>query len=238
MTKRIDTYAPDCCLCARNEPGRRTRRCAHAGPHQYCTDHQARIDANTHQPLCHATARNTILPDDAHPTCPQWAIKGMTVCRAHGAGTKVSRAAAAKRVKKIQAIAAAEVVRRNRAFPVGSDPLKVLRFCLDASAFWVDAWLTEIQRISNGQEGYLIGWNHLGDQAIDVAYQCYTDALDRAAKFAKLCLDAGIEERQTRVREAELALLDKAVTAMCAELGIDETVARPVIGKHLRALTA
>jgi hypothetical protein len=238
--KFVDPYAPACCLCARSDRNHLGQRCAHDGPHQYCDEHQAQIDAKTHQPLCHARTKQTFLDADhtIQAMCAQWAIKGTTVCRRHGAANKATRASAKRNVAKVTALAKAEAIRQQRGFAKDLDPLQVLRFCLDEATNWTHIWLNEVQRISNGLEGQLIGWNHLGDQAIDIAYQCYTDALDRAARFSKLCLDAGIEERQTRVRESELELLDRAVSAMCAELGIEEQIARPIIGRHLRALPA
>jgi hypothetical protein len=237
-TKTVEPYAPACCLCARSNRNRKGQRCAHADPHRYCADHQAQIDAFDHQPLCHAHATGTRLPDDALATCAQWAVKGSLVCRRHGAGTQASRAKQARNIAKANAYAQAEVIRQQRGFGTELDPLQVLRRCLDEAMNWADLWHTEVHRISNGHEAQLIGWNHLGDQAIDIAYQCYTDALDRAAKFAKLCLDAGVAERLTKVHEDTLALLGSVLLKITADLGVDESIARPVIARHLRALPA
>lgn len=69
------------------------------------------------------------------------------------------------------------------------------------------------------------------------------DWLDRAAKLAKTALDAGVQERQVRLHEAQGALVAGLIRAIFADplLALSATqaaVAPSIAAKHLRALAS
>lgn len=60
---------------------------------------------------------------------------------------------------------------------------------------------------------------------------------DRAARFAKLALDAGIAERQVRLAEKQTAIVEKALLATLDDLGLPEEEQQKAFGRlahHLR----
>lgn len=65
----------------------------------------------------------------------------------------------------------------------------------------------------------------------------YHDALERRAKMAKLCADVGVEERRTRLAEAQGALIAKVVDGILSDLGVrDHPEAPKVVRRHLTAV--
>lgn len=64
------------------------------------------------------------------------------------------------------------------------------------------------------------------------------EAIDRRAKVAKMCVDAGVAERQVRLAEGQAHLLATAIKGIIIDLGHDpgSDEVRKVIAKHLRAL--
>lgn len=235
--KVVEPSSPDCCLCARSTPQQRGQRCAHNEPHRYCADHADRIAKIDIRPMCNGVARHTFLPDGVtRCRCTLLAVAGTTVCRKHGANSPGIKRSAARKVVAAKAHARIDVLRQQLGYPVGCDPLKVIQRCVDDAAFWVEYWRSEVHRLAD--DNGLIGENHLEDEAVRIAYTCFGEALDRAARFAKLALDAGLEERHARAREREVDMYGQMMLAVLAELNIDESIARPVLARHLRALPA
>jgi hypothetical protein len=75
-------------------------------------------------------------------------------------------------------------------------------------------------------------------EAIRGLVQLEAEERDRAARFAKLALDAGVSERLVRVEEQKALLLFQALRAILVELGLDPRDERvtEVVTRHLRAL--
>lgn len=68
----------------------------------------------------------------------------------------------------------------------------------------------------------------------------YQGALERRAKFAKLCIDAGIAERQVELYEQQVELAHRAFEAMLDDLGLDDAKrqeARRTYARHLRSVS-
>jgi hypothetical protein len=72
--------------------------------------------------------------------------------------------------------------------------------------------------VVEGAGGHLYGPSHTGDQAVHVAVGEYERAIERAAKVAKLALDAGVEERQVRLAEEQGDLLGRVLEVAAAAL--------------------
>jgi hypothetical protein len=67
----------------------------------------------------------------------------------------------------------------------------------------------------------------------------YQSALERRAKFAKLCIDAGIAERQVRIAEEQGQLIAKAIRGILEDLGVADNKETPgVVRKHLQLVAA
>lgn len=117
--------------------------------------------------------------------CPQ----GATVCSMHGGKAPHTRARAAERVLLADALRSGE----------SRSPHEVL-----ASA------LAHMDRIKEA----LVEQVTLGDPSQPVDFDRLVDAIDRAAKYARIAIDVGIEERRVRISEqmgAELAAVMRAV---------------------------
>ncbi|MBA3689706.1 MAG: hypothetical protein H0W81_12915 [Chloroflexi bacterium] len=179
----------------------------------------------------------------------------MNVCRMHGAGAKQVKAAAARRVARDQAIAAAttEMARLGGAY-IEIDPLEGL-LSLYQEAEWNVAVLrvaiSELRPEVNHDDAIALpeqviefekGGTHVPAQQ-HVLVAMYNAERDRAAKYAKLCLDAGVEERRVKVAEGDAHRLGRAFAGALddvAELLNDEARAalRQALGVRLRELAA
>jgi hypothetical protein len=65
----------------------------------------------------------------------------------------------------------------------------------------------------------------------------YQKAIERRAKFAKLCIDAGIAERQTRMVEQQVEMAHRVFEATLEDLGLEpgkRQEARRAYARHLR----
>lgn len=85
---------------------------------------------------------------------------------------------------------------------------------------------------------HLLAFNYRGEAQVHPFMIEYQHALDRWAKFAKLCIDANISERQIRMVEAQVELVHKAFEAAldAAKLKPDQRQeARQTYARHLRA---
>jgi hypothetical protein len=67
----------------------------------------------------------------------------------------------------------------------------------------------------------------------------YQRALERRAKFAKLCIDAGVAERQIQLVERQGQLVAQAIKAILDELGVGDRPEVPsVVRRHLSLVSA
>lgn len=158
--------------------------------------------------------------------CKAWAVPGAYVCKWHGGNTPNARAAAAVRLATFQgaqAVAAAGPPSREQ------DPRHPMEHLLDElrwSAAVVEALGLQV-----------------GEDTAGAAYRAWSDERDRHARLAKLCLDAGVEERLVRITEQQVArhvaLLARVIDATFRELHLPHDVAakaRAVMGEQFRRL--
>jgi hypothetical protein len=78
-----------------------------------------------------------------------------------------------------------------------------------------------------------------GQARVHPFYAHYRDALELSAKLAKLCLDAGVAEREIRLREEEARLIAEAFERAINEAGLDageQRATRIAMAKHLRLI--
>jgi hypothetical protein len=83
----------------------------------------------------------------------------------------------------------------------------------------------------------LMALNRHGEAQVHPYVAEYNAALDRRAKFAKLCVDAGVAERQVELQEQQVRLAQRAFEAMLEELELDDAgrqQARRSYARHLR----
>ena len=156
-------------------------------------------------------------------------ITGSTVCRYHGGGTRHVKQAAARRI----AIQNARdlVVRLGGSIDV--DPLDALLEMVKEAAWNVAAY-----RIALDELGIHVGpIEHAGTtkgagvavQAVPgehnieparphVFVELYDRERDRLARYSKMCIDAGVEERRIRIVEAQAQKLGEVVEAAVRSL--------------------
>lgn len=66
----------------------------------------------------------------------------------------------------------------------------------------------------------------------------YHAAIERRAKLAKLCLDAGVQERRVQLAERQAEELADAIRAILDDLGVGDSPDAPaVVRRHLTALS-
>lgn len=84
----------------------------------------------------------------------------------------------------------------------------------------------------------LLALNREGMAAPHPFVEEYHRALDRRAKFAKLAIDAGVEERRVEIEEEKGRQVAAVIRAVLADLGHDLAAddVRKVVGRHLRAV--
>lgn len=196
--------------------------------------------------------------------CRQAAIKGGKVCRFHGGAAPQVERAAAVRAARVEAIAEAE--RMVARAGVEADPLEHLLESLYRAAALVDVWGAmvagldakgarecdevrgEVEYIEheyeNGVETLvrpkdpLTTANSRGEVQVHPFVAEYNTALDRRAKFAKMCLDAGVAERQIQLAEEQAQLIAQVINGVLSELKIERTATvNKVIAAQIRGMT-
>lgn len=158
--------------------------------------------------------------------CSAWAIRGATVCRVHGGRAPQVKRAAARNVALARAGRMVElsgvdmdpiahlldclhraatlvhvwglmVAALDDAGEEEAEAGDRLRGELHYSAAPEDSF-DELSVTTNER---LLGFNYRGEAAIHPFVAEYNQALERRAKFAKMCVDAGVSERQIQLAE-------------------------------------
>lgn len=148
--------------------------------------------------------------------CTRNALPGMKVCRLHGGAAPQVQQAALKRLALAEAFERGD---RRPAWQILADALHA------ADTLMIDA------RVRLG-EGEPITVDQLDR---------FTDALERAQRFAKVFLDAGVDERQTRIAESQASMIVGVIRAILDELdlsAVQRAKVGEVVPRHLRAITA
>lgn len=136
--------------------------------------------------------------------CSNWPIRGGVVCRMHGGGAPQVKAAAARRLQREQLeVDTGQLLEEMELDAAGRGPTELL---LDA-VYRAHAMVQMLGALVGGipAEGFTRR-HHLGGQAPNVLTEMYGTWVERAARAAKLALDAGVAERLVRVEQ------DKAQT--------------------------
>ena len=144
--------------------------------------------------------------------CGSWAVKGLEVCRMHGAGSPQSKA---KRERYLAEQAAARQVRRL-AQPVDTDPARALLDLVSSAAGEVAYWRARVDEIQDRDEKRLTsgltkiteGKDRGGvttlrtvETVAAIEYRMWVGAQERLARYATAALRAGVEERRVRIAE-------------------------------------
>jgi len=199
----------------------------------------------------------------AHTTsgrpCGNHAMKGATVCRKHGGGAPQVRRAAEIRAARLSAHAEAE--RMVARAGVDADPIEHLLESLHRAAALVEVWgamVAEIDARSDGDRGRLsyyeadsddrdelrvvpgdslIALDRHGMAQVHPFVTEYNAALDRRARFAKLCIDAGVAEATVRLEQQKVEIVQRAFEATLEDLDLTadrRQEARRTYARHLR----
>ena len=131
--------------------------------------------------------------------CQRWPMRGTNVCHMHGGRAPQVKASAAKRLTLAEAFERGD---RRPAWQILADALH------SADTLMLDARV----KLADGEPVSL--------DALDR----FIEALDRAQKFAKIVLDAGVDERQTQAAEAMVVMLGGWVDRAMAAVGIPVAV--------------
>lgn len=148
--------------------------------------------------------------------CRRNALPGMRVCRIHGGASPKAKEGALKRLALAEAFERGD---RRPAWQILADALHA------ADTMMIDA------RIRLGE----------GEPITVEQLDRFTEALERAQRFAKVFLDAGVDERQTRIAESTALMLVGVIRAILDELDLSpaqRAKVGEVVPRHLRAITA
>lgn len=178
-------------------------------------------------------------------------ITGSTVCRYHGGGTRHVKQAAARRI----AIQNARdlVVRLGGSIDV--DPLDALLEMVKEAAWNVAAYRIALDELGihvgndehkEGKPGVAVAssFDEKGKRdpaAPHILVAMYSSERDRLARYAKMCLDAGVDERRVRIVEAQAQQLGSVVEAAVRSLNPTPDQYREALqaaAKAMRQLTA
>lgn len=192
---------------------------------------------------CTATAKKTGQRCKANP------VAGSTVCRLHGGSAPQVRKAGLRRLQQ------ADLEKRvGEVLELVGDferqhPIEVL---LDAvheadsmrrmfgqlvAFLGVDYDSARLDE-KGKQIAAVWGVNHLGDQAPHVLTGLHGEWADRAARLAKVALDANLDERLVRMSELQTNQVFACLVGTAAELGVpfDEPDFRSVFARRLREI--
>lgn len=161
--------------------------------------------------------------------CRAWAMRGLSVCHKHGGATKAAEAKRREVVARHEAekAVAREIKRLGESIDV--HPLDALLDLVHEAAANVAAlrlFVGELGIEVDADGGIalperVLEWEHSGTHVParqHILVVMYGEERDRLARWAKLCLDAGIDERRVRMQEArgrEMAeVVREAIDAM------------------------
>lgn len=142
--------------------------------------------------------------------CRSWAVRGSTVCRMHGGTAKQVKAKAQKNVAEWKATR--ELGKMGCAVDV--HPLDALLEMVCEAAGNVHYLRTRVEDLHLTEVNDLTGVTEA-----NALVKLYEQERDRLAKFSKMALDAGVDERQVRIAEAQgqqLAAVVRAAVAAAA----------------------
>lgn len=190
--------------------------------------------------------------------CRSYAMKGQKRCRMHGAASPQAR----KRGDQRRALE--EAKRMVARAGVEMDPIEHLLDSLHHAAQLAEVFgmmaaaldeasaelelrgelryhvaaLDSPNELAVASGDHLLGFNHDGEAQLHPFLVEHRRWVEIRAKFAKLCLDARIDERLIALHERQVKLAQQAFEAMLEELGFNapkRQEARQAYARHLRA---
>ncbi len=205
-----------------------------------------------------ASRRCTAQRTNGQP-CKRWAVAGATVCPTHGGRAPQVKAAAARRRAEARIERELGDLADFRADGGGSvDPIGALQRLLNRSERRVEFYAELLQRQYDLAEANqveadlppgiraLIGHKY-GiaqadgravplEEAVRALVELEADERDRCAKYAKLALDARLDERLTTAHETQVNMVADALGAALAEMGLSHGQQQEAAGRVARIL--
>jgi hypothetical protein len=153
------------------------------------------------------------------------------VCVAHGGAARQVRLAAERRV----ALDAAMGELKNLGVPLGVHPIEALSNLVAEANGSVAFLRNRVQEL--GDEILVRG--PYGEMRPNVFLELYGQWSERLARFVKLSIDVGLDERRVRIEEQQAEVIAEVFNLMLADLGLaDDPRARASLARHLRAVAA
>lgn len=181
--------------------------------------------------------------------CNAWAIKGGDVCKMHGGMAPHVKRKAQERLEEAQANITLAKAMKQFSLEGAANPGQVLLQELThawRTASWLRAKVAElpeheaagVMKTSEKYDEETGAWVHTYVAGVNVWVRLYAEWSERAAKMAKMALDAGIAERQIKIMEQQASMFATALYGVLKELGIDtgsdETLA--AVRRHMMEL--
>lgn len=168
--------------------------------------------------------------------CRAYPMHGAKVCSAHGGMAKQVREAAKRRVEAAKVEREVRDVIAFEAVDGIDDPLEALsRLATEALAMkeQLAARVNSLKQVRYTAHG-------AGTEQLRAEVALYERAMDRSAKFLKLLVDSGFEERRTQLAEQQGKLVVQALRRIFEALGLDErqqALVSVVVPRELRAIS-
>lgn len=205
------------------------------------TARKPKAESNLMQ-LCTARAKTTGKP------CGNPPMNGGTVCRMHGGRAPQVKAKAKQR----QAVAEAQKIISRLGGQVEQEPLEALLQLVGEAAANVHGYRSVIAglEIEVGADGSvaiperdLYSKNGITNvpARVHILVKMYDEERDRLARYSKLCLDAGVEERRVKLAEVQgrgLAEVVRAAVDACSPTEEERQKALTAAGEVMRRLGA
>lgn len=163
--------------------------------------------------------------------CERWPIKGSTVCASHGGRAPQVKAAAKRRLttERIQKQL------RRLGEPITVDPITAILDRIHAKAAEVAWYRQQIEQLTTDRElvwgttktkdtsNALGGSNEVIEEAtINLWLRLYHDSESQLVQFAKIALDAGVDERRVELEERAATQLVFFANQLAEKLGITD----------------
>ena len=132
--------------------------------------------------------------DDRGRPCGNYPLRGATVCIRHGARAPQVKAAAGRQVAR------SEVVKEmaKLGVPIDTDPLDALLDMVSEAAGNVAYLRPRVQDVDSTHAVY----DRAGKPYTNPVLGFYNEERDRLARYSKMALDAGVDERLLKVAQA------------------------------------